>query len=107
MAARHAFRIPSSNEDVTPDKLASSNDRLALYLNATGKMRNSVIQERARAIWVRACYGYKPCLTCGALSFHRVHTVDKLCGRLPMLQYDPLIAAWRLPCHGTDKGVPG
>ena len=37
MAAGHTFRIPSSDEDVTPDKLASGNDRLALYLQRQGR----------------------------------------------------------------------
>src|SRR5262245_37182214 len=37
MATGHAFRIPSRDEDVTPDKLASGNDWLALDLNASGE----------------------------------------------------------------------
>src|SRR5215831_10605915 len=107
MAAGHAFRIPSRNEDVTPDKLASSNDRLALYLNASGKMWHSAVQGGAGDIWVGACYGHKPCPTGGAFGFHHLHAVHKLCGCLTVLQHHPLIAARRLPCHGTDKSVPG
>src|SRR5215467_9394917 len=96
-AAGHAFRIPSSNEDVTPDKLARGNDRFALDRNTSGETWHGAIQEGARDVWVGACYGHKPCLTCGAFGLHCVDAVDKLGGRLPMLQHHPLIAARRLP----------
>src|SRR4029453_9682786 len=89
-AAGHTFWIPCSDEDVTPDKLASSNDRFALYLNASGETWHGVIQERARNIWVRACCSHKPCLTGGALGFYRVDALNELCGRLPMLQHHAL-----------------
>src|SRR5262249_43670019 len=95
MAAGHTFRIPSSNEDVTPDKLASGTDRLTLDLNASSETWHGVIQGWARDVWVRACCSHEPYLTCSAFGLHSVDTLHKLRRRLAMLQHHPLIAAWR------------
>ena len=106
-AAGHAFRVPGRGEDVTPDKLASRDDWLALHRNAGGEPWHRVIQGCAREIRVRARYGHKLRPTCRAFGFHRLDAVDKLRRRLTVLQHHPLIAARRLPCHGTNKGMPG
>src|SRR5256885_8553716 len=66
-----------------------------------------MVERRAGKVCLRAYHCCQSSLALSTLRFHCLDAVHKLRWRLPMLQHHALIAAWRLPCHSTDKGVPG
>src|SRR5262245_4019844 len=84
-AAGHAFRIPGGNQGITPHKLASGEDRLALHLHARGQTRYRLVEGSAGDVWTGASHRCQPCPAFTPLCFYGLDTVDELRRRLAML----------------------